>query len=72
MDLTELFPGRAILNLKEVAGLLGLSEDGLRYRIRKGTGPPELRTGRSIVFRLDDVQAWIDNLGQEDEAHSTN
>ncbi len=53
---------RMFLNLKEVAMMLGISEQALRDRVRRGTGPPAVRTGRSIVFKCVDLEQWMDNL----------
>jgi len=54
---------RLILNLGEVAGMLGITPEALRDRVRRGVGaPPALRTGKSIVFRTEDVLHWLENL----------
>ena len=53
---------RMFLNLKEVATMLGISEQALRDRVRRGTGPPAVRTGRSIVFKCTELEEWMDNL----------
>ncbi len=53
---------RVFLNLKEVALMLGISDQALRDRVRRGTGPPAVRTGRSIVFKRTDLEDWMNNL----------
>ncbi len=53
---------RVFLNLKEVALMLGISDQALRDRVRRGTGPPAVRTGRSIVFKRTELEDWMNNL----------
>jgi excisionase family DNA binding protein len=53
---------RMFLNLREVADMLGITPAALRERLRRGTGPPAVRTGRSIVFKRTELEEWMDGL----------
>ncbi len=54
---------RLLLNLREVAKMIGITPEALRDRVRRGvSAPPALRTGKSIVFRIQDVLNWIEDL----------
>jgi predicted DNA-binding transcriptional regulator AlpA len=37
-----------------------LNESTLRYWRHKGEGPPSARIGRRVVYRVKDIEAWID------------
>jgi predicted DNA-binding transcriptional regulator AlpA len=43
----------------EVAHLIGMSKSYLRQSRVKGTGPAFLKLGRSVRYRLEDVEAWL-------------
>ena len=63
MPTKDILEYRLILNLREVAELIGITPEALRDRVRRGSGcPPALRTGKSIVFRTQDVLNWIEGL----------
>lgn len=46
------------LTTKDAARVLGLHPDTLRRLRREGGGPPFVRIGRAIRYRLDVVDAW--------------
>ena len=48
-----------ILNQKQTAKLLTLSERTLERLRVAGTGPRFVRAGRSIRYRETDLEAWI-------------
>ena len=50
-----------LLTTPEVASLTRLPEATLRfYRSTKRGGPPSFRLGRRVVYRLEDVENWIE------------
>jgi len=49
-----------LLRLPEVAELIGVPENTLRFWRHRGTGPKSARLGRRVVYRECDVLAWID------------
>ncbi len=53
---------RMFLSLREVAEILGITPVALRERLRRGTGTPAVRTGRSIVFKRTELEEWMDDL----------
>lgn len=62
----EVKPTR-LLTAGEVAALLGVRTSWVYDRARRG-GIPHLRLGRHVRFRLEAIEAWIEEL----EAESTN
>ena len=48
-----------MLRLPEVAELIGLPENTLRFWRHLGTGPRSARLGRRVVYRERDVFEWI-------------
>lgn len=44
---------------EQVAGLLNISLQTFRNRQSTGSSPPFYRTGKSKLFRPDEVDAWI-------------
>lgn len=34
----------------------------VRYWRHKGTGPAALKVGRRVLYRVQDVEAWLDSL----------
>jgi hypothetical protein len=58
----------ALMTCKEVAGRLRISEKALEHLRRRGTGPKHVsigRTGRSVRYRRDDVDAYIAGLADQ-------
>ncbi len=52
--------GRRLLRPDELASLLGIPLATI-YRWRsRGDGPPGIRVGRHVRYRLEDVDRWLD------------
>ena len=49
-----------LLATREVAHLLGISHKTLERMRMEGTGPKFIKVGRSVRYRLSDVQEWIE------------
>jgi predicted DNA-binding transcriptional regulator AlpA len=50
---------RLVMDQKETAQLIGMTQrylEGLRYR---GGGPQYLKLGNRVAYRLEDVQTWL-------------
>ena len=50
---------RELLTLTEAAELVRAPVATLRYWRHLGTGPRSFRLGRGVVYRRDDLRAWI-------------
>ena len=50
----------ALLIIAEAAELLRAPVATLRYWRHLGTGPRSFRLGRRVLYRRDDLHAWID------------
>lgn len=50
-----------LLKQKEVATWTGMSEAWLEQCRFKGTGIPYIKVGRSVRYRSEDVQYWIES-----------
>ena len=48
-----------LLTITEAAGLLRAPVATLRYWRHLGTGPRSFRLGRRVLYRTDDLHAWI-------------
>lgn len=48
-----------VLNANQVALRLGLSVSTLAKMRLSGDGPPYAKLGRRVVYRPDDIQAWV-------------
>lgn len=55
-----------LLTLMECADLLRKSEAQLRWMIYQGTAPKSAKIGGRRMFRLADVEAWIDEQFTDD------
>lgn len=53
-------PASGLLPPKQAARLLSVSIRTLEEWRKKGYGPEFIRAGRSIRYRLADVEAWIE------------
>jgi excisionase family DNA binding protein len=53
-------PEPALLTIAEAAELLRAPVATLRYWRHLGTGPASFRLGRRVLYRRDDLHAWID------------
>lgn len=49
-----------LLKVPEVAEMTGIPEATLRYWRHEKTGPRSAKLGRRVVYREDEVLAWID------------
>jgi DNA-binding transcriptional MerR regulator len=50
-----------LLTTREVAEIIRLAPETLRYWRWKGIGPKSFRLGSRVVYREKDVLAWIDD-----------
>ena len=70
--MTDLTPGRdhpaELLTIAEAAQLLRAPVATLRYWRHLGTGPHSFRLGRRVLYRRDDLRAWIDARHDADGA----
>ena len=48
-----------LLTLQEVADVVRVPVATLRYWRHLGTGPRSFRLGRRVLYRRDDINAWI-------------
>jgi predicted DNA-binding transcriptional regulator AlpA len=48
-----------LMTMTEVAAVVRAPTDTLRYWRSIGSGPPSFKLGRRVVYREDDVNAWI-------------
>lgn len=55
-----------LLTIAEVASLCRTTQDTVRYWRYTGVGPKSFRLGRRVVFREDDVNAWIEQAAGQD------
>ena len=56
-----------LLTIGEAAEVLRAPVATLRYWRHLGTGPHSFRVGRRVVYRRDDLDAWVDaKRGQAD------
>jgi excisionase family DNA binding protein len=53
-------PASELLTIAEAAQLLRAPVATLRYWRHLGTGPHSFRLGRRVLYRRDDLRAWID------------
>jgi excisionase family DNA binding protein len=63
-------PHPELLTIREAAALLRAPVATLRYWRHLGTGPRSFRLGRHVLYRRDDLRAWIDAQRGEDGASS--
>jgi excisionase family DNA binding protein len=55
-------PDPVLLTITEAADLLRAPVATLRYWRHLGTGPRSFRLGRRVLYRRDDLHAWIDAM----------
>ncbi len=55
-----------LLTITEAAHLLRAPVATLRYWRHLGTGPGSFRLGRRVLYRRDDLKAWIDAQADQD------
>ena len=58
-----------LLTITEAAELVRAPVATLRYWRHLGTGPRSFRLGRRVLFRRDDLHAWIDTQRDHDGGH---
>lgn len=51
---------RQLLTTSEVAELVRAPESTVRYWRHCGRGPHSFRVGRRVVYRPEDVEAWLE------------
>jgi predicted DNA-binding transcriptional regulator AlpA len=49
-----------LMTMKEVAEATRTNIETLRYWRQQGTGPKSFRLGRRVMYRVSDVNNWID------------
>jgi excisionase family DNA binding protein len=54
-------PETELLTIAEAAELLRAPVATLRYWRHLGTGPRSFRLGRRVLYRHEDLRAWIDD-----------
>ena len=59
-------PHTDLLTISEAAALLRAPVATLRYWRHLGTGPHSFRLGRRVLYRRDDVDAWIRSRHDQD------
>jgi predicted DNA-binding transcriptional regulator AlpA len=50
------------LNTRAAAEFLDLSDAWLRLLRARGEGPPYARLGRRVVYKRDDLNAWVERF----------
>lgn len=58
-----------LLTITEAAELLRAPVATLRYWRHRNTGPRSFRLGRRVLYRRDDLRAWIDARAGEISEH---
>jgi excisionase family DNA binding protein len=59
-----------LLTTEEAAALLRLAPSTLRVWRYKRTGPKSFRTGGKVLYRRDDVEAWLSDQYHKADDHS--
>jgi predicted DNA-binding transcriptional regulator AlpA len=49
----------ALLKIPEVSAMTGVPEATLRFYRHQGTGPKSFKLGRRVMYREEDVTAWV-------------
>ena len=57
--------GDELLTISEVAAIVRAPLATLRYWRHLGTGPRSFRLGRRVVYRVGDLQAWIETQASD-------
>ena len=69
LTLTSQQVQRATLKAKVAAGYLGISYWKLLELVKAGDGPPHIRAGSRILFRVETLDNW---LSQQEAASAAN
>lgn len=56
----EVADGSDLLTREQVAERYNIAHNTLRYWRQQGTGPKSGRVGRRVMYRITDIEAWID------------
>ena len=59
-----------LLTITEAAAILRAPVATLRYWRHLGTGPRSFRLGRRVLYRYDDLMAWIYDQHDHDGPHA--
>lgn len=54
-------PEHKLLNEKQASEITGLSLSWFRQSRMRGSGPPYIKVGRAVRYRLQDLQGWLAN-----------
>ncbi len=54
-----------LLRRSEVEEQFGIPKRFLEIAIARGDGPPVVRLGRSVHYRVCDIQSWLENCVQD-------
>ena len=57
--------GDELLTISEVAAIVRAPIATMRYWRHLGTGPRSFRLGRRVVYRVGDLQAWIETQASD-------
>ena len=57
-----------LLDIDEVAAYLGLSREAVYQRRRRGDFAPAIKVGASLRWRVQDLEAWLDEHRDEGRA----
>lgn len=55
----------SLMTFKDVSKMTGIPESTLRYYRHMRKGPKSALVGRRVMYRVDDVRAWIDDQFKE-------
>lgn len=54
-----------LLDVAALADWLGLTAKGVYNLVEAGQGPPPIRIGRRLRWRVEDVAAWLEDQAQQ-------
>lgn len=57
-----------LMTTPEVAEILRMPEATIRYWRHQGTGPKSVKFGRRVMYRREDVQAFVDEMFEKADA----
>lgn len=57
------------LKIPQVAAMTGIPEATLRWYRHVGSGPPSFKLGRRVMYREEDVLAWIEAQYEAGTSH---
>ncbi|TDE14927.1 helix-turn-helix transcriptional regulator [Jiangella asiatica] len=60
-----------VLTMSELAAHLGVPVQTIHDHRHRGRGPRGIRVGRELRFRLSEIQAWLTELEEHDDAASS-